>query len=106
MSGFGLYFFNTRIVMRECTAYSPSFSIQPCINKFGGAISSGIVSFIVIISGIKEADTATDVKKEGLFIMKKAMLVFQLICILAGYIVNHLRYKIDKKLLYDRLSLI
>lgn len=61
-------FFNTRMVMRECTAYSPSFSIQPCINKFGGAISSGIVSFIVIISGIKEADTVTDVTKEGLFI--------------------------------------
>lgn len=81
---------------------SVTFSIQPFINKFGGAIASGIVSSIVIISGIKEAETAADVTKEGLFLMKIAMLVFPLICILAGYIVYHFKYKIDKKL-YDKI---
>lgn len=81
---------------------SVTFSLQPFINKFGGAVSSGIVSAVVIISGIKEADSAADVTSEGLLIMKIAMLVFPLLCIVAGYLVYHFKYKIDKNM-YHRI---
>ena len=81
---------------------SVTFALQPFINKFGGAVASGIVGAIVIISGIKDANTAADVTQGGLLLMKIAMLVFPLICIVVGYIVYHFKYKIDKKL-YDEI---
>ena len=58
---------------------------QPFINKMGGAVSSGVVSATVILSGIKEAQSAADVTAEGLLMMKTAMMVFPLICIVAGF---------------------
>ena len=76
---------------------SISFSIQPFINKLSGAIGNGIVSAVVIISGIKEASSAAEVTKEGLLMMKSAMLVFPLFCIVGSYILYRLRYKIDEK---------
>ncbi|MCL1928632.1 MAG: glycoside-pentoside-hexuronide (GPH):cation symporter [Treponema sp.] len=74
---------------------SITFSLQPFINKMGGAIASGVVSAIIIISGIKEAETAAEVTKEGLFMMKTAMLIFPLLCIVVSYIIYRKKYKID-----------
>ena len=34
-----------------------TFSIQPFINKLGGAVASGIVGYIIVISGINSAIT-------------------------------------------------
>lgn len=76
---------------------SISFSLQPFINKMGGAVASGIVGVTVIISGINDAADASDVTDEGLLIMKIAMLVIPLICIAAGYLVYHFNFKIDQK---------
>lgn len=81
---------------------SITFSVQPFINKMGGAIASGIVSAIVIISGIKDADSAVDVTANGLLMMKMAMLVFPLICIVTSYIIYRCKYKIDSKT-YDNI---
>lgn len=77
---------------------SISFSLQPFINKMGGAVASGIVGAIIIISGIKEADTAADVTAEGLLIMKIAMLLFPMFCILGSYILYRSKYRIDRKM--------
>jgi melibiose permease/lactose/raffinose/galactose permease len=76
---------------------SISFSLQPFINKMGGAISSGVVSAVVILSGIKDAETAADVTAGGLFMMKVAMLVFPLICIVACFFIYRKKYRIDAK---------
>lgn len=81
---------------------SITFSVQPFINKMGGAVASGIVSAVVIISGIKDAKSAADVTASGLLLMKMAMLVFPLICILIGYIIYRFKYKIDKQM-YDAI---
>lgn len=81
---------------------SVTFALQPFINKMGGAIGSGVVSITVILSGIKDADTAKDVTKEGLFMMKSAMLIFPLICIVVGYFVYRRKYKIDQKM-YEQI---
>ena len=81
---------------------SVSFSLQPFINKMGGAMASGIVGVTLVISGINSAATPEDVTAGGLLIMKFAMLVLPLICILAGYLINRYKYKIDK-VMYERI---
>lgn len=83
---------------------SVTFSVQPFINKMGGAIASGIVSVVVIVSGIKDANTALDVSENGLMLMKVAMMILPLVFILLGYIIYHKNYKIDKKM-YDDIVL-
>jgi melibiose permease/lactose/raffinose/galactose permease len=70
----------------------------------GGAISSGVVSAVVILSGIKEANSAADVTAEGLLMMKAAMLIFPMICIVVSYIIYRLKYKIDAKFYAQILS--
>ena len=74
---------------------SISFSIQPLINKMGGAVGSGIVAAVVIISGINTADTSADVTPEGLLLMKAAMLILPMLCIAVSYILYRRKFKID-----------
>jgi Na+/melibiose symporter-like transporter len=81
---------------------SITFAIQPFINKIGGAIGSGVVSVTIIISGIKDAKSAVDVTTTGLWIMKSAMLLFPLICIVIGYFIYRFKYRIDQTL-YNRI---
>lgn len=81
---------------------SVTFSLQPFINKLGGAVASGVVGVTVIISGIKDAQSAADVTAQGLFIMKIAMMVLPLICILVGYLIYLKKYKIDRKM-YEKI---
>ncbi len=81
---------------------SITFSVQPFINKIGGAIASGIVGATLIISGINSAATPDDVTETGLTIMKIAMLILPLISIAAGYVVYRLKFKIDKEM-FDRI---
>jgi melibiose permease/lactose/raffinose/galactose permease len=76
---------------------SITFSLQPFINKIGSAIASGAVGFTLIISGINNADTAADVPEGGITILKLAMLIFPLITIVAGYIINLRKFKIDEE---------
>jgi len=83
---------------------SITFSLQPLINKMGGAIAGGIVSAVIIVSGIKDADTAAEVTKSGLIMMKLAMLIFPLVCIAASYFICRLKYKIDSKFYAQILS--
>jgi melibiose permease/lactose/raffinose/galactose permease len=79
-----------------------TLSIQPLINKIGGAIATGIVTVTLIVSGINRAETAADVTSEGLLLMKLAMFVLPLICIVAGYFVYRFKFKIDKAF-YDKI---
>ncbi|MDR0464574.1 MAG: glycoside-pentoside-hexuronide (GPH):cation symporter [Treponema sp.] len=76
---------------------SISFSIQPLINKMGGAVGSGIVAAVVIISGINTASDATDIAPEGILLMKAAMLILPMLCIIVSYIIYRMKFKIDAK---------
>lgn len=75
---------------------SISFSLQPFINKMSGAVGSGIVGAVIILSGIKDAQSAADVTASGLMMMKVAMLIFPLLCILASFFIYRRKYKIDR----------
>ena len=83
---------------------SVTLSLQPFINKMGGAVASGVVGVTVILSGINEATSKAEVTAQGLLIMKAAMLVLPLVCILVGYLVYRYKYKIDAKLYKQILS--
>ncbi len=83
---------------------SITFSIQPFINKIGGAIANGIVGATLIISGINAAATPSDVTKSGLLIMKFSMLILPLFFIVIGYLIYRKKFKIDKQL-FDKIIL-
>lgn len=76
---------------------SVTFSIQPLVNKIGGALSTGLVSLTLIISGIKTGETtAASIDAGGQFIVKIAMLVIPLIFIVVGYVIYRKKFKIDE----------
>lgn len=76
---------------------SVTFSVQPFINKIGGAISTGIISVTVIFSGIKAGDVAAEtIDSSGKLIIKLAMLVVPLLFIVGGYFIYLKKYKIDE----------
>ena len=91
-----------------------SFAVQPFINQFGGAISRGIVSFTLIISGInmivndmtEKMATAEEIVKaipgSAIWIMKLSMMILPLICILVGFVIYSKKFKIDEEL-YARI---
>ncbi len=88
---------------------SITFSLQPFINKMGGAIASGILGLTLIFSGINEAeqigeaaDSVKLVTEQGLLMLKISMLIIPLVFILVGYLVYFFKYKIDKEF-YEKI---
>ena len=76
---------------------SITFSVQPFINKIGGAIANGVLGLTLIISGINEAQTAADVTAQGITTMKLSMMIIPLIVIVISYIVYMRKFKIDEE---------
>ena len=87
-----------------------SFAVQPFINQFGGAVSKGIVSFTLIISGINAIANAIQENPaneqaliestpgSAIWIMKISMMILPLICILVGFFLYQKKFKIDEEL--------
>ena len=76
---------------------SITFSIQPLVNKLGGALSTGLVSVTLILSGIKTGETTADfITSSGKLIFKCAMLAIPLAAIVAGYFIYLRKFKIDE----------
>jgi len=77
---------------------SITFSIQPLINKIGGALATGIVSLTLIFSGIKvDGGTVDAIGADGKLIVKLAMFAIPLLMIVLGYIVYLKKYKISEE---------
>ena len=73
------------------------FSVQPFINKIGGALATGVVTVTLIISGIKAMNGDVSlVTPKSIMIMKLAMMIFPLILIVLGYVIYLKKYRIDK----------
>lgn len=105
---------------------SVSFAVQPFINKMGGAIGTAVVTATLIISGINPVSqqiteieeniaTMTDpaaiaaaqqqitdlingVVGTPLWIMKIAMMLLPLVCIVIGFVIYSKKFKIDEKM--------
>ena len=106
---------------------SVSFAVQPFINKLGGAIGTAVVTITLIVSGINPVskqiadiegtiagldknnplyiagnaqinNLINGVEGSPIWIMKIAMMILPLICILAGFIIYYKKFKIDEKM--------
>jgi hypothetical protein len=80
------------------------------VNQVGSAIGTGVLGFTLIVSGIndiseKVANAATEAEANlliaatpdsAIWIMKLAMMIFPLICIVAGFIIYMKKFKIDE----------
>ena len=76
---------------------SITFSIQPLVNKIGGAIATGIVSMTLIFSGIKiDGATADAIGASGQMMVKFAMFAVPLVFIVLGYVIYLKKYKISE----------
>jgi melibiose permease/lactose/raffinose/galactose permease len=77
---------------------SITFSVQPLINKIGGALSTGVVSLTLIAAHVKiDGGTAEVITSSDKLIIKLAMFVVPLIMIVAGYIIYLKKYKISEE---------
>jgi melibiose permease/lactose/raffinose/galactose permease len=76
---------------------SITFSVQPLINKIGGAIASGAVGVTLILSGINSAASPADVSPGGITLMKTAMLIMPLVIIVLGYFIYLKKYNLDEE---------
>ena len=99
-----------------------SFAVQPFINQFGSAISKGVISMTLIVSGINIIANAVSAEAKGnnnpdviaelinstpgsaIWIMKIAMMILPLVCILVGFILYTKKFKIDEKMYAEILS--
>lgn len=105
---------------------SVSFAVQPFINKLGGAVGTGVVTATLIISGINPvsqkiaelessmegvtdaaviAETQNQITElingvsgSPIWIMKTAMMILPLLCIVIGFIIYLKKFKIDEKM--------
>ena len=76
---------------------SITFSVQPLINKIGGALSTAVVSLTLIIAGIKiDGGTVDAIGSAGKLMMKVSMFALPLVFIVAGYIIYLKKYKISE----------
>lgn len=74
---------------------SITLSLQPFIYKLGAALSSGIIGWTVIASGMQVADGAAEMTDGGVFLVKAAMLLVPLALIVVSYLVHRRFYRID-----------
>ena len=77
---------------------SITFSVQPLVNKIGGALATGIVSISLIISGIKvDESTADFIGAQGQMIVRMGMFALPLAMIVIGYIIYLKKFKISEE---------
>lgn len=82
---------------------SITLSVQPLINKIGGAVSMGLVSLSLVWSGIKTGEVAAQsIDDAGKLIVKLVMLLIPIIFIVSGYLVYRFKFKINKET-YDKI---
>ncbi|MBR3354868.1 MAG: MFS transporter [Oscillospiraceae bacterium] len=86
---------------------SVTFSIQPLINKIGGALSTAVISVSVILAGIKTSDSdvaAETITSGGIVTIKIAMLLIPVLCILIGFWIYLKKFRIDEKFYSEIIS--
>lgn len=75
---------------------SVTLSLQPFITKMGSAVSTGIVGWTVIASGMKEADGAAEMTEAGVDLVKTAMLLVPMGLIVASWVIHRRFYRLDE----------
>lgn len=81
---------------------SVTFSIQPFINKIGGAVGSGVLGVTLVVSGINSIPEGGQATAGGITIMKFSMMIIPLVLIVASYLIHRSKYILDKET-YERI---
>lgn len=76
---------------------SITFSVQPFINKIGGAIANGVLGVTLVLSGVNSAKSAAEVTAQGAATVKVSMMIIPLIAIILGYVIYMKKFTIDEK---------
>lgn len=74
---------------------SITLSLQPFIYKMGSAVSSGVIGWTVIASGMQDAHGAADMTPAGADLVRAAMFWLPLALIVASYVIYRVWYRID-----------
>ena len=105
---------------------SVSFAVQPFINKLGGAIGTAVVTLTLIVSKLNDyekaiteatktvtdpesiaaitAEIAASAPTWSIWVMKIAMMILPLVCIIVGFIIYQKKFKIDEKMYEEIVS--
>jgi melibiose permease/lactose/raffinose/galactose permease len=75
---------------------SVTFSLQPFINKAGGAAATGIVGATAIMVGLNGRAEGDLLFGSDALIFRIAMLVLPLVCIVVGFLIYNAKYRIDE----------
>lgn len=75
---------------------SVTLSLQPFIYKMGTALSSGVIGWTVIASGMQDARSAADMTAGGTLLVKIAMFAVPLVLIVLSYVVYRIWYRLDE----------
>jgi len=74
---------------------SITLSLQPFIYKMASAVSSGVIGWTVIASGMQQANSAADMTSAGAELVKAAMFWLPLTLIVASFVIYRLWYRLD-----------
>lgn len=73
---------------------SVTLSLQPLVSKIGHAVSSAVMGWTLIRSGINAARTPADVLPEGRTLLKNQMMIIPMLLVILSYIIWRLTYRI------------
>ncbi len=75
---------------------SVTLSLQPFIYKMGSALSSGVIGWVVIASGMHAATDSSEMTTGGTSLVKLTMFILPLVLIVCSWIVYRIWYRIDE----------
>ena len=75
---------------------SVTLSLQPFVYKLSSALANGVIGWVVIASGMKDAAGAADMAEGGTVLVKVAMFVVPGLLIAVSYLVYRRYYRLDE----------
>ena len=77
---------------------SLALSVRPLCDKFGSAISNGIVGQTAIIAGMTAGATAASITETGIFSFKIMMIIIPALLLVLSAVVFMKKVKLDEKM--------
>ncbi|MGD7788475.1 glycoside-pentoside-hexuronide (GPH):cation symporter [Propionibacteriaceae bacterium Y1700] len=75
---------------------SVTFSLQPFIYKASSALASGAAGLTLILSGVNEATSASDITEQGALVFRLAMMGLPVLLVALSWLLLRRRYRLDE----------
>lgn len=76
---------------------SVTLSLQPFINKMSAALATGVVGWVIIVSGVHSAFGPEDITAGGQLVFKMVMFVLPILLIIGSYLIYRRWYTLDEE---------